>query len=91
VKCAVLFLDLINTKTGADETDEIKLKLRELATKTELKGLENKIIPPVDQFRVQIFDFKEELVQHNQTIRRFDEILCHKASKAAIQEVIMSL
>lgn len=77
----------VSTKTGSTETENIKLKLKEFSLKKELKSLENKIVPPVDQFRVDINNFKAELVDHQQMIRRFDEVICQKASKTSIQEV----
>ena len=82
-------IGILKTKTGATETELIKKQLKDFAFKQDLKELETRIVPTVDKARLQIIDFKDTLYKQSQMIRRFDEVICDKASKTSIQEVCL--
>lgn len=58
----------------------IKAQLKDFAYKTDFINLEDRIMPPVNKAKLQITEFKAQLSQHSEMIRRFDEVICEKVS-----------
>ena len=53
--------------------------------------MEDKVFPVIQDFRKRINEFDISNDEHKRIIKRFDEIICEKASKIDIQTLIKDL
>lgn len=85
----ILNLVILKSKTSSTETEILRNRLDDFSLKQEFKDLEMRVLPSLEKVKTQLSEFKKEQQQFHEMIRRFDEIICEKASKASINEVIL--
>ena len=76
------------TKANKDDTEILRKRLDEFAIKKDFVDLEKLVLPALENVKIQLATSNNERQQFHEMIRRFDEVICDKASKTSVTEVI---
>ncbi|CAI2383872.1 unnamed protein product [Moneuplotes crassus] len=78
-------------KAGVQDVELIKQKMKRLVLQSEFDDLRKKVFPEVKKMQKTVLEFDKAQSQHNEIIRRFDEVLLEKASKTSVQQILHKL
>ena len=77
--------DLLDTKLDIDELDPIKELIQILPRKEIVDRLEIYVSTNIEQFKKDNTLYASNFYEHNEIIRRYDEVLSQKASKISLE------
>ena len=74
-------------KADQRELERVESEFAKYSKVEELKDLEERVIPVIEEFREKIEEFRKENDKAKQIIRSFDNVLLEKASKFSVEDV----
>ena len=77
--------DLLDTKLDIDELDPVKEHLKLLPKKDHVDRLENYVSTHIEKFKKDNTLYASNFYEHNEIIRRYDEVLSQKASRISLE------
>ena len=82
---------LLNRVTISDFKYETSNIMNNCAKNSDLNNVRNIVLPAVDGFKTKIEQFEKSNDESKEIIKRFDEVICEKASKIDVTELIKQL